>query len=106
MSTSLRPAPVNVHKWGEAEYEKSFPAAVRVFVAGQHAGTVYLEDGTWHAERPRPSQSWREIASEHETAEEALKAVLRSGFARRLGARAASRVFVTERAKKIMRRSP
>jgi hypothetical protein len=97
--------PVHVHKWGEASYEKPLRDVVRVFIAGQHAGAVAFEDGTWHASRPRPKQSWKSIDTEHASADEALNAVLRSGFARRLGARAASRVIVTPRAQKIMARS-
>lgn len=97
--------PVHVHKWGEAPVEAPVANAVRVFIAGQHAGAVVTENGTWHASRPHPTRARQSIVTEHTSADEALKAVLRSGFARRLGARAASRVIVTPRAQKIMARS-
>jgi len=42
--------------------------------------------------------------TEHATAEEALKRVLRSGFARRLGARAVSPVYWSEKARRAASR--
>jgi hypothetical protein len=70
-------------------------------VAGQHVGAIWRsEDRTWRAHhQARVLGPARQ--TEHASAEEALRAVLRSGFARKLGARAASRVSWTDRACRI-----
>lgn len=71
--------------------------ALRVLVGGQHAGAIWFEDDTWHAEAHGLK---RVPPTSHETSDEALAALLRSGWARRLGARAASRVFWSPKASK------
>lgn len=81
--------------WGDLPGERKLPGVLRVLVDGQHAGAVEYRAGAWAAYwhtaaygRGRSSDR----VSEHATAEDAVRAVIRSGWARRLGARAASRV--------------
>lgn len=98
-------APAQVSAWGELPGEKNAPGLLRVLVAGQHAGALSRDDaGGWIAEwhpAPRPGQvTWSTRRSEHTTADDAVTAVLRSGFARRLGATAKSRVFWTDKARR------
>lgn len=95
------PEPVSVTVWGELRAEKRIPGALRVLVGGQHAGAIAHGDGSWTAQAHglRQSQPTR-----HDTAAEALAAVLRSPWARRLGARAASRVHWSERATRLVAR--
>lgn len=89
------PKPVSVTKWGELRADRPIPNCLRVLVGGQHAGAVWHEDGAWRAQahglKPGPQTS-------HQGAEDALAALLRSSWARRLGARAASRVFWSAKA--------
>lgn len=98
------PEPVSVSVWGELRGERKLPGrrlapVLRVLVAGQHAGAMEWDGRVWHAaQQARVLGKARE--TEHATAEEALRAVLRSGFARHLGARAASRVHWTARGRR------
>jgi len=97
-------APVSVSVWGELRGDRKPPGAavLRVLVAGQHAGMIGRgEDGAWLAQGGglRPSQP-----TSHGTAEEALRAVLRSSWGRKLGARAASHVSWTDRATRLAAR--
>jgi len=80
---------------GRAARREEDPRRLRVLVGGQHAGAISLEDGHWIAgvHGLRPSKP-----TYHETAEQALRAVLRSSWGRRLGARAGSRIFWTDTA--------
>jgi hypothetical protein len=92
-------APARVSCWGELLFEKKLPGVLRVLVDGQHAGAFWQEGATWHAcHQGRVLGAARETA--HASPEDALRAVLRSGFARRLGARAASPVFWSDRARR------
>ena len=80
---SAAPEPVYVAAWGELRGEnKRLPGVLRVLVGGQHAGAVQRTTGGWtaqaHGLRPTPETT-------HATAEEALRALLRSSWARRLG---------------------
>jgi hypothetical protein len=85
--------------WGELRSERKLPGVLRVLVDGQHAGAFWREGSTWHAcHQARVLGPARE--TEHASADEALRAVLRSGFARRLGARAVSPVFWSDRARR------
>jgi hypothetical protein len=92
------PEPVSVTCWGELRGEKKIPDVLRVLVGGQHAGAI-MRDGTiWRA--GHQARVLGPVAeTEHASAEEALARVLRSGFARRLGARAASHVYWSDRAR-------
>jgi hypothetical protein len=96
----IPPAPVHVSRWGELRGERKRPGTVlRVLVGGQHAGTLARDGHGWQAVH----QAWA-LAGYRvtgcATVEEALRAVLRSGFARQLGARAASRVTWSARARR------
>ena len=87
--------------WGELRGERKAPGVLRVLVAGQHAGAIQRDGNRWEAQAggPRPSRP-----TSHASAEEALQAVVRSAWARRLGARAASRVIWTDRARRTIAR--
>lgn len=102
------PVPARVTVWGELRGEKRLPGVLRVLVGGQHAGAIFRDDGEpgvngpWkgqvHGLRPTPATS-------HGTACEALAAVLGSSWARRLGARKASRVFWSDKASRLVARA-
>jgi hypothetical protein len=84
--------------YGELPGQKNLPGALQVLVAGQSAGGAERDGGTWHAHWMTPAT--RDRSSVHATAEEAVAAVIRSGFARHLGARKASKVYWTPQAKR------
>jgi hypothetical protein len=97
------PEPVRVTCWGELRGEEKIPGALRVLVGGQAAGGVRRDGAVWragHQVRALSRWSW----TEHASAEEAVARVLRSGFARRLGARAASRVYWSDKARRAAAR--
>lgn len=96
--------PVSVTAWAELAHRraKKIPGALRVLVGGQHAGSVWFEDGAWHAQAHGLSPG---PVSDHQAAAEALSALLRSAYARRLGARAGSRVFWSAKARKLAARA-
>ena len=100
------PAPVRVARWRDLPglRRKRPPAGLLcVLVDGQAAGEIAYSNGTWHAAHwPRVAAPARQ--SEHPAADEALRAVLRSGFARYLGARAASRVSWSDAARRVASR--
>jgi Arc/MetJ family transcription regulator len=99
------PAPVSVSRWGELRGERKARGVVlRVLVDGQHAGSIAPDSDRWRACRQARALSvpWE---TEHATVEEALRAVLRSGFARTLGARAASRVYWSDKARQVVSRA-
>lgn len=79
-----RAASVSVRCWGELPGERKLPGVLRVLVDGQHAGAVEYRAGGWAAywhtaAYGRGLSSDR--ASEHATAEDAVRAVIRSGWA-------------------------
>lgn len=97
------PAQVSVSRWGDLPNERPIPGALRVLVAGQAAGGAQRTDsGTWAASWY--TAAFRERVTEHATAEDAVRAVIRSGWARKLGARAASPVFWSARARRLAAR--
>jgi hypothetical protein len=99
------PEPVYVSRWGELTGERKVGGVVlRVLVGGQHAGAIAPDGDRWRASHRARTLS-RPRETEHATAEEALRAVLRSGFARHLGARAASRVHWSGKARRAAARS-
>ena len=81
----MTPAPVAVTCWGELPAERRMAGVLRVLVGGQHAGAVERAGDTWAAYWH--TAGFRDRCTEHASAEEAVKAVIRSGFARRRGAR-------------------
>ena len=97
------PKPVRVSWWGELRGEKKIPALLRVLVGGQHAGAIMRDGAVWHAGHQARALG-PVTETEHATAAEALRAVLRSGFARRLGARAASPVYWSDKARRAASR--
>lgn len=101
-------APARVSCWGELRAERSLPGVLRVLVDGQHAGAVEHRGGSWaahwHTARYGLGHSSDRV-TEHATAADAVRAVLRSGWARRLGARSASRVYWSDRASRAVARA-
>lgn len=98
------PAAVSVHVWGEARGEQKHPGVLRVLVAGQAAGAVTRDGPVWSAQSYTPRGTVQPRFSEHATASEAVSAVLRSGWARRLGVRAGSTVLWSQAARNLARR--
>jgi hypothetical protein len=83
---TARPAePVSVPAWAELARRRDpkIPAsaqALRVLVGSQHAGAVWTEDGTWHAQAHGIRSG---AVSDHPEAGDALITLLRSPWARR-----------------------
>lgn len=95
----LQAAAVSVSAWGELRGERKLPGCVRVLVDGQSAGGAERVGQSWRA--CWMTAQMRDRITEHATAEEAVAAVVRSGWARRLGARKASRITWTARARRM-----
>jgi len=93
------PAPVRVICWGELRGEKNIPRVLRILVDGQHAGLFQAAEGRWFAAYQAKVMG-KPIETEHASADEAVQAILRSGFARQLGARAASPVYWSDKARR------
>jgi hypothetical protein len=117
------PEPVGVKAWGELPGEMNLPGALHVLVAGQSVGGAERVCGVC-GHRPHgplecpdccegycegKARAWRacwytaqfrDRCTGHPTAEEAVAAVIASGWARKLGARKASRVYWSEKAKR------
>jgi hypothetical protein len=92
--------------WGEGRGEKKLSGNVlRVLVGGQAAGAVWRDGAAWTAQsyRVAPSLTQPRQAS-HPSADEAVRAVARSGWARRLGARAASDLYWSDKARRVVSR--
>lgn len=98
---TLIPAPVTVTCWGELPAERRMPGALRVLIAGESVGGAEHTPAGWVAYRHTAAR--RDRLTEHPTAGEAVTAVIRSGFARRLGARAASPVHWSACARRTAR---
>jgi hypothetical protein len=99
---AAQPAVASVSVWGELRAERKLPGVLRVLVAGQHAGAIERKGGAWAAywsAGMTRSGARRDRVTEHATVDEAVRAVVRSAWARRLGARTASRVYWTTRAR-------
>jgi hypothetical protein len=96
--------PISVTAWGELPAERKLPGALRVLVAGQAAGGAERRGDVWiacwYAGLGRSGQL-RNRVTEHTSAEEAVRAVIRSVRARRLGARAASPVSWSARTTRL-----
>jgi hypothetical protein len=92
-------APAAVSRWEELPGERRpLGIILRVLVAGQHAGTIEHDGGAWQASWYGTRGTGKARMTRHPTANEAVRAVLRSPFACRLGARATSRVHWTAKA--------
>ena len=74
-----------------------------VLVGGQHAGAIERDGTMWRAGH-QARVLGKVTETEHASADEALRAVLRSGFARHLGARATSRVHWSDKARQAAAR--
>jgi hypothetical protein len=85
-----------VTAWGELRAERNLPGAVRVLVGGESAGGAQRHGDVWVA--TWYSAAYRDRITEHATAEDAVAAVVRSGWARKLGARKASAVTWSDKA--------
>ena len=100
--------PVSVTLWGELRGESKLPSCLRVLVDGQSAGGCERKGGAWVAcwyAGMSASGAMRDRISEHATAEEAVRAVVRSAWARRLGARTSSAVGWSAKASRLAARS-
>jgi hypothetical protein len=97
------PGPVTVRIWGEGRAEKMLPSIIRVLVAGQHGGAIQRTPDGWEAQVHGIQEGWRDASepTTHDTAAEAVQAILRSSWGRKLGARAASRVYWSDRAARL-----
>jgi hypothetical protein len=108
-AAAARPAAlVTVTCWGELRGERPVAGLVlRVLVGGEHAGMIERASDGWSAYcSPGLARSslLRYRVTEHASADDAVRAVLRSGWARRLGARAASYVDWSARARRVTAR--
>jgi hypothetical protein len=90
------PALASVTAWGELRGDRNLPGALRVLVAGQAAGGAERVGEAWRASWH--SAAYKDRCTEHATADEAVRAVVRSGWARHLGARAGSAVYWSDKA--------
>ena len=100
------PAPASVTVWGELPTERKMPGVLRVLVGGQHAGAIERAAASWtaHCYAGMTASGWmRDRVTEHDSAEAAVRAVLRSAWARRLGGRVSSRVHWSDRARRAAR---
>lgn len=91
--TPTTPARVSVSVWGERRGETAIPGLLRVLIGGESAGGADRQNGRWVAcwySGMSPSGAMRDAMSEHDTAEDAVRAVIRAPWSRRLGARTAS----------------
>jgi hypothetical protein len=96
------PEPVHVGTWDETRLrrrDKRQPGVLRILVGGQHAGVVHHSQSGWaaqvHGLRHTP-------VTFHDTAGDAITAVVRSSWARRLGYRAASRTCFSLAASRVL----
>jgi hypothetical protein len=99
MVMNVRAAPVTVSAWGELPAERKLPGCLRVLVDGQSAGGAEHVGGEWRA--CWYTAQFRDRFTEHATAEQAVATVIRSGWARKLGACKASRVNWTTKARRL-----
>ena len=98
-SVSQTVALVSVSAWGELPAERTLPGCLRVLVAGQSAGGVERIGQTWRA--CWYTAQYRDRCTEHATAAEAVAKVIASGWARHLGARKASPLRWTAKARRL-----
>ena len=96
------PQPATVRCGGEGEAKQRRPGLLRVLIADQEVGTVAYVEGTWVAHGR--TRAGRHNMTKHSNAESAVSVVVHSGWARRLGARAASRVDWSEQARRMVSR--
>ncbi len=97
-------ASVSVSCWGEQSGESRLPGVLRVRIAGQSAGGAERRGDTWAAywyAGLTGSGAMRDRITAHATAEEAVRAVIRSPWSRRLGGRVASPVSWTAKAARL-----
>lgn len=99
MNGIVDPAYVSVSKWGELPSDRTLPGCLRVLVDGQAAGGAERVGESWRA--CWYTAGFRDQTTEHATAGEAIAAVIASGWARRLGARKASPVRWTPKARRM-----
>jgi hypothetical protein len=99
---------VSITCWGELPGERTMPGVLRVRVAGQAAGAVERAGDSWAASwyaGTTRSGAMRDRVTEHASADDAVRAVLRSAWGRKLGARATSRVGWSDRARRFANRA-
>lgn len=95
-------APVFIREWGEGRGEQKHRGALRVLVDGQAAGSVYRNGPAWVSVSYTGRGYVQPRQAEHGSARDALAAVVLSGWARKLGARAASDLHWSDRARRIV----
>lgn len=104
-----RPETVSVSRFGELRGDRPQPGSepmLRILVGCQHAGFIAPNrDGTWGAIWKQRVAA-RSKVTRYPSAAEALAAVMRSGFARHLGARKASPVRWSPKASRVAGRDP
>lgn len=98
------PQPVTVRVWGEGRGEQKHSGVLRVLVGGQAAGAVFRDGPAWVSVSYTAHGSVQPRRAEHRTVNDALAAVLRSAWARKLGARAASDLHWSDAAHKLASR--
>ena len=92
------PEPCAVKAWGELPLQRNLPGALQVLVAGQSVGGAERVGDQWRA--CWYTAAFKDRCTAHPTAEEAVAKVLASGWARKLGARKASRVYWSDKARR------
>lgn len=92
------PALVTVRAWGELPGQRNMPGALNVLVAGQSAGGVERLGDAWRA--CWYTAQFHGRCTAHPDAEAAVAAVIGSGWARKLGARKASGVHWSDKARR------
>ncbi|HEY1625572.1 MAG TPA: hypothetical protein VGG16_17410 [Streptosporangiaceae bacterium] len=108
IAPTVRPASAGVTCWGELPAERPIHGVLRVRIGGEHAGAIERAGDRWvaywYAGMTRAG-NMRDRDTEHDNADDAVRAVLRSAWARRLGGRAASTVIWSERARRAAHRA-
>jgi hypothetical protein len=92
-------ADVRVSAWGELPAERTLAGCIRVLIGGQSAGGAERVGTEWRA--TWFTAAFKDRFSVHATAEDAVTAVIRSGWARHLGARKTSPVTWTAKARHL-----
>jgi hypothetical protein len=104
LTITTAPADVSVSVWSELPAERPLPGCLRVLVGGQSAGGVERVGDSWRA--CWYTAAHRDRCTVHPTAAAAVATVAASGWARHLGARKASRVTWTARARRAAQPTP
>jgi hypothetical protein len=91
--------------WGELRGEKKMRGVLRVRVGGEAAGAVYRDGPAWVSQSYTVRGYVQPQQRRHDSVHEALAIVVRSSWARKLGARAASDLHWSDRARRAASRA-